>query len=328
MKTINSLQAGRAIAALAVVVHHTGQSTNAFSDSFPRLIHNLSLYGYLGVDFFFVLSGFIIYYTSSNMDRVNLFFGKRLRRIFIPYLPVGLTLAIAYTYLPEISQSDREWSWLATITLLPHDKPTALSVAWTLQHEMIFYAIFALCLLAKQVDYGMYLWALIIIAVNMSGLEVSRAWKFFTAPINLEFVMGVVASKIILQKRAIPRFVLPIAAMILFFIFFAHYDGMPSHSVIFGLGVTLLVINTAHQELDHDIDIPRTVIFLGAASYSIYLIHYPFLAITSRILGPYGWPLSYILGFVIAALAGCLYHLFWEKPMLRILSPKKARKTG
>ena len=57
------LEVGRAVAALIVVLHHADQATAHFSDIARE---RLFMWGQYGVDFFFVLSGFIIFYTHRN----------------------------------------------------------------------------------------------------------------------------------------------------------------------------------------------------------------------------------------------------------------------
>ena len=94
---INSLQAGRFWAAMAVVVHHSVISTTAFVDEPPHIIQSILNFGYLGVDFFFVLSGFIIHYKMQIRSRpVSQFALNRLARIMLPYWPVGIALALVF----------------------------------------------------------------------------------------------------------------------------------------------------------------------------------------------------------------------------------------
>jgi len=107
---INSLQLGRFLAAMAVVVAHAVISITAFVAPPPANIQFILSYGFLGVDFFFVLSGFIIHYTMNTRPRPALRFAlDRFTRIMLPYWPVGIVLAVAYTLFPSLSAGERSW---------------------------------------------------------------------------------------------------------------------------------------------------------------------------------------------------------------------------
>ena len=161
-ETILSLQAGRALAAIMVMIAHAASSTEDFIGEFPQPLGDILKRGWIGVDFFFVLSGFIIYHTTRRKARdlgnARDFAWHRLIRIFVPYLPIGLALVLAYTMLPNMSAAARDWDYLASFTLLPFGRP-ALSVAWTLQHELVFYGIFALGFFSRRLLPVMLIWA-------------------------------------------------------------------------------------------------------------------------------------------------------------------------
>lgn len=75
----------------------------------------------------------------------------------------------------------------------------------------------------------------------------------------------------------------------------------------------------------------RILLFLGAASYSIYLIHNPFLSFLNRLGAPlanvYQVNVEFIFigAVIISVLAGTIYYKLWEKPVL-VLSRKWINK--
>jgi exopolysaccharide production protein ExoZ len=60
---LNSLQIFRGIAALMVVVHHTVGSLKYYHNIKNSFLDGIGMFGKFGVDFFFILSGFIISYS-------------------------------------------------------------------------------------------------------------------------------------------------------------------------------------------------------------------------------------------------------------------------
>lgn len=152
---IRSLQIFRGLAALAVVAHHAAVSTEAFVGSMPGIAQSVFGLGFLGVDFFFVLSGFIIMFAHMGDERspaaVRRYAFKRLVRIFPSYLPISIALIALYAFMPGFSASGgRDYSLVSSLLLLPADRPPALSVAWTLVHELMFYTVFLLFFVSRR----------------------------------------------------------------------------------------------------------------------------------------------------------------------------------
>jgi len=300
-RTIGSLQAGRGLAALAVVLHHAGLAGHDFGG--PFVGYDLFLPGYLGVDYFFVLSGFIIYHSTVGVGRTPAdYLSARFRRVYLPYWPVGLTIALLYVLLPTLSQRTTGWSWLPTLTLAPVDASPALSVAWTLKHEILFYGIFGLFYFARLLPLGLAAWAVAIIAYGQ---------HLPFAAVNLEFFFGIAAVILYRTKRAHP------ALFLLAPIFVAIWvisGADPQHRVWMGAAFACVVAPLAQIE-SRGLSVPAPLVLLGAISYSLYLVHEPVISVTARLL-PGSWPIFF--GSVVAAiLAGFAYHFAIEARVIK-----------
>src|SRR5689334_14287783 len=172
-KQINTLQYCRAVAALAVLFAHAMIATAAFVAPPPGVIQTLAMKGFLGVDFFFVLSGFIIMHAHMDDARTAgaamRYAIKRLRRIYIPYLPVSIGLIVLYLLVPTVSRGNRDWGMLTSLTLFPTSHPPALVVAWTLSHEILFYSLFLVRYFSRHGTAFVLAWAVGIAAAAAHG---------------------------------------------------------------------------------------------------------------------------------------------------------------
>lgn len=324
---INALQAGRFLAAFAVVLHHSVISVTALVDVPPQWVQDILIHGYLGVDFFFVLSGFIIHYTMHIAPRpAGRFALERLKRIFLPYWPIGVALAMAYTLMPTLSDSGREWGWLTTLTLFPTSLPPALSVAWTLQHELVFYMIYAaLFFVSGNVAVGMIFWAIAIIAGAIVGLPDVPLLKVMLAPINIEFIAGVAAAGIFLSGRSVP-FAAAVAVSSMLILTFLLVGAQRDESWLIGFAIAALIPWLCRTERAGVFSVPHWLVFGGAASYAIYLIHNPLLSLTSRLFAMIGvgWVGALIASAGMCVVAGAVYYVMWERPVMRLARKRTA----
>ncbi len=299
---IDSLQAGRAIAALLVVVHHANTASREFGGRSLDLLD----YGWAGVDFFFVLSGFIIAYSVSGKS-VGEYSWHRFRRVFIPYLPIGIAIAALYALAPNISAGTREWSWLTSLTLIPFDQP-ALSVAWTLQHEMFFYAIFAVAWFTNSM-WVLVVWG-ILCCFGFNNIPLSQ--------INLEFLAGI-ACFYAVRAGVWTRWLYLLSA---FFLMCWIWTGAQRDtSFLLGFAIAAAIPPIIKMELG-GVRIPRFLSFLGAASYSIYLAHNIAISLAVRIYVDLVW--CFIFGTVV----GIAYYLIVERTILNRISRDRPALTS
>lgn len=319
-----AIQLGRWAAAFAVMCFHAGQSVTAFVGEAPFGIDRVFKPGFLGVDFFFVLSGFIIYHVHSGDGRTVdgfLRFGRRrLARIYLPYLPIALALMIAYTLMPTLSAGGREWSLVKTLTLLPIQGDTALTVAWTLIHEVVFYAIFGILFYGRMIVTGSAIWAAMIVSFNVLSPSIEGVHGVAFHFLNLEFLLGVAAAHVM---RYLPSEAggasIRIGAIIAAPILFLAPDG--PERVAFGVGMAFIILGLAIRERDGTLRVPAIAKPLGDASYALYLIHIPLLSLTARagaLVGA-GWVLTFILSAAACCAAAAIYHLVIERPLIALV---------
>ncbi|MEV2197009.1 acyltransferase [Streptomyces phaeochromogenes] len=150
---LRALDGLRLIAALMVAAYHYGgrggEVTQAWGTSakaqFPTL-HSWFAYGCLGVQVFFVISGFVI--CMSGWGRpLRSFFASRASRLLPSYwaaiIIVTVVFALPVVAYKTVSPSDA----LVNLTMMqqPLGADRVLGVCWTLWAEVRFYALFALC---------------------------------------------------------------------------------------------------------------------------------------------------------------------------------------
>jgi peptidoglycan/LPS O-acetylase OafA/YrhL len=327
------LQAGRGIAAIAVVFVHVLLLTNTFVHHVPEPLASIMARGYLGVAFFFVLSGFLMYlkYGERTGDGHGLlsFVRARVIRIFVPYLPLSIAVMLAFTALPNVSLVPRDWSWVASIFLLPTSQPPALSVAWTLQHELVFYALFGVLVFLNRLWVGVAVWAVLILAAQLLVDAESLPWRYYVAAVNLGFIFGIAACWVYkhYQQRWTPSL---IAAALLCAAAWAVL-GAPIHAdILVTISLASLMVVLSDAERRGALHTPDWLVYLGEASYSIYLIHFPVLSLTARLSGIVSdsWALSILLGVAASLTAGCVYHSLFERPALSFIAKQLRRRPA
>jgi exopolysaccharide production protein ExoZ len=326
---ILSLQVFRGFAAIAVIAHHAALSTDALVAEVPEAWMRAFDLGAFGVDFFFVLSGFIIMHAHFDQanDRASIgsYLLKRFSRIFPAYWPIGLGLIGLYVLLPDLSASGgRSFSILSSVLLLPSDQPPALSVAWTLVHEVLFYILFMTWFVSRRLFWiVLVVWVAAIIFAQVTGP--ATGWlRYPLSLLNIEFMIGVVVATVyrqdgIGQKAGLMIFIGAILTSVMLLLIYGGHVGSGSRLAL-ALGFGVLILGLAVLERQQQIAYPALFLALGNASYSLYLVHNPLLSVTQRIAGKLGmgWPVGLVTGIAVSIGCGYLYYLSVERPLLRL----------
>lgn len=328
-KYLDILQIFRGFAALMVVVHHTLGALvyyNNLDYYFVKFIGDLGKYG---VDFFFVLSGFIIAFTSYYKYNKPLAYRKyiinRALRIYVPYIPVGYLMLFLYANYPELSNASRlDFSYLTSLTLLPDGFP-AYGVAWTLIFELMFYFLFSLTFISKKIwNWFLIIWLILIVKSNFITDVVSNEKTFynvFLSLYNLEFMLGYLLSILIIRKvKWNYLFVVTIFIVFTLFSLVLKYYNIIlfkfSDHIFVGIN-SFLLIYISVTYFNPKLNERNVFMMIGNATYSIYLIHDPLKTLIIRLFPNTN---SLILNFliltvvlVICSIVGYIYYLIFEK---------------
>ncbi|MBL1081347.1 acyltransferase [Streptomyces actinomycinicus] len=172
----------RLVAALMVCLYHYAGRGGPVSASwhqtpahvFPTL-SQAATYGCLGVQFFFVISGFVICMSSWGRTLGD-FFRSRVARLYPAYWVALMLVTAAAVALPVVVHPVRPDEFLVNLTMFqqPMGASRVLGVCWTLWVEVRFYALFALLVVVRGVTYRRVvlfccIWTLAAVVCRTSG---------------------------------------------------------------------------------------------------------------------------------------------------------------
>ncbi len=334
---LDGLQAGRAVAALLVVAFHINVfilPDRLYDGINAGAIFNM---GYAGVEFFFVLSGFIMYHIHAKdfgvADRAWVFLKRRIQRIYPIYwfVMIGLLGLYAVSGTGPENRFDPV-SVLTSFLLIPTPDFPIMRVAWTLEFEMLFYLLFITLILSKRIGLLIFcIWMIGSLILPLLGPQVFPL-DFLFADYNLLFLLGMLAAWAYRSISGNAQSALFCAGLMVFFgtgVSEALFQVDWAHSWrtwTYGLGAAAMTAALAGGV----VAVPSWLRFLGDASYSIYLVHLPamgvFVISLKAIGAPWGLP-PIMLGavmLVLATLAGCLVYWCVERPLLHYFNRKKS----
>ena len=291
--------------------------------------------GYVGVSFFFVLSGFLLTWSRRRTDGPGAFYWRRFARIWplhalVTVLAVMLGLA-AEGYVGSLPSN---------LLLLTGMEQSINPPSWSLATEAFFYAAFPL--LAVWIGRRRRL-RLVALACILSGFALGAAadavlgtelqWSYRLPLVRLgEFVLGMTLATAMLRGWRPPPLRVALGAtagMYLALWLLGDAAPMYSGSYLLALPLALLIAAAAARELRTGVQAPAWAVALGRWSFAVYLLHWPVLLAVGRLeLGAVA--ATGITLVASTALAAAFYAGF-ERPVerrLRALPRAAARRTG
>ena len=183
------IEAARGIAAILVVFYHAARHLKLATGAMP--FDGIAQLGHAGVDFFFVLSGFIIFFVNrkdiGSPTGLARYAERRFTRIY-PLFWFALSVWLALALLSRSGPALTPGGVLLWASLLPSSGE--VGVAWTLQHEILFYLIFSVAILHRRIGIAVFgVWFALIGACSVFGYapEGSALLLKLVSPFNLEF---------------------------------------------------------------------------------------------------------------------------------------------
>jgi exopolysaccharide production protein ExoZ len=332
---LEGVEAGRGIAALLVVLYHAAGHVEGDVPG-SVVLWGVPHFGHAGVDFFFVLSGFIISFVHrtdvGKPERLGHYLERRFTRVF-PFYWMVLGFSLLDTWLLHRAQFPGVREVLSNVLLLPQAKDQLVGGAWTLVFELMFYAVFAIAICSRRIGaVVLCVWAaLLATGLFLKPSAENAALGVVTSPFCLEFFFGMGAAAV-LSRRTVPFSGL---LLIIGIAGFASAGLCEVAGRLYGFGAAarlaygscslMVILALVERERSGRLKVPRFLSVLGRASYSVYLVHliaigitFKFLSMAFALTPSWSFPV-WVLLCTMGLIAGILASVWLEQPAIRLV---------
>jgi peptidoglycan/LPS O-acetylase OafA/YrhL len=316
-RKFETLDGLRGVAALAVVLFHM-----------PGWLHAFAAGGYLAVDLFFLMSGFVIAaaYDERLREgwRVQDFILVRLKRLW-PLYALGVAFGVAcflgirwmrpeaaFAFPPMSVTESALFSLVFVPQIAPYGGPAFPfnSASWSLSVEIVGNAVYAL--IVRSLTTRMLV---MLTAVGFAGLATLWLRRFL-----FSFPLGVLMYRLYAEDR-LPKLSPP--AWLPLVLTALAFAGWRAADLVIAAMVFPMVLM---MSLTHEVSprVRRIFAWAGAVSYPLYILH-PLLIEALKFL-PRGWSdVAYVAGIVVLA---ALAQRCFDKPLQRALNRLVQRTQG
>lgn len=330
-KHLNNLTGLRFGAALLILGHHSSWSGSS------KVVETFFSAGYVGVSFFFVLSGFVIAYAyQTRLDgeiTKKEYLLLRLARIW----PMHFLTAVPYLVVAILNSNLNIFEGILNLALIQSFLPfksvyfSLNAVSWSLSNEIFFYLCFIpLFKLSNKrliTFWAIFLALLLLIAsyvhyqntyMNNESFLLSN-WLFYIFPPFrlIEFLSGILLYRFYVKGVIVSSIFLPFAYFFLVIaMLISPQVSEPFRYSLFFLPFIIFLLS-AHLNnksfLDNFLS-SKLMRVLGEASFSFYLIHNLSLIILRKVLPDLSDLLNFLLsGFIIMIASVMIFNLVERK---------------
>ena len=341
----------RGIAIILVFIHHLQHFIYHGGSLFGWLFLPL---GSLGVDIFFVLSGFLIttllleeHAGTYRIDLKHFYIRRALRLLPALLVLLAFTVLFARLFLPSEATTTSYLSIIAIFygtnwALAFGERSDLLGHLWSLAVEEQFYVIWPLALmlllrsgLAKRMRVLLILSLIVLVCLHRSLLvspEVDPLRIYFGSDTRADSLLSGCLVAMLVSWRMVPRTRLTLTSLklggafsvLIVAAYIFDVSGVPGRTLymigftVFAISVGVFILDAMMTRNNRYISVLQrpTLVWIGKLSYSLYLWHFFAIGLTLRI--PVSNSVRVALAIPIAlGIAACSYYLV-EKPFLKL----------
>lgn len=323
----------RAFAIFLILLFHGNQ---IYNNKFEYDWFNISSWDKTGgVNFFFIVSGFMIYYLYhkdiGKIGKSSAFLLKRAIRIYPLYALFSLAAILICIVAPQLANQKLDlWIIIKTFLFIPLE-PALIESTWSLNHIVLFYLLFSLVVFKPTLFKPVFaLWILGTILLLVNNDVFSFLDPFLFNYHNLEIASGAFIAYLILHFQFNiygARTLLTVGIVGYFLVYLNNFYKQFEivNQYFYGTFAALIMFGIVVIDLKKERELNKTIKLLTNSSYAMYISHTLFINFyvtlfkmfsLQRIVGHF---LSLLLIIILTIGSGCVVYLIAEKPITLFL---------
>lgn len=335
---IDSLTSLRFLFALCVFVSHLGilQTDPKYKILYDKIFYE----GFLGVSFFFILSGFILSYAyNSRLNRslssIKTFYIGRIARIYPVHI---VTMLIAIVFALILNKKDLHIlpnMFLLQSFFSSQDIYFSLNApSWSISDEMFFYSLFPITVFLSM-RYKLIAFILLFISIVFLNYYLNESLKHYWLYISpftrfADFLLGILLYQYSLKikNKSINSNLIECLSFFVFFVFFVFHDFIPvslRYSIYYWIPMSLIIISFSVSWRSGQLGLiskllsNKCLVFLGEISFCFYLSHMLVMTVMFFIKKQLGLTIDLLLFSLLVLICTVIFsfllHRYIELPL-------------